>query len=160
MPSLIFKRGRKACDTACAYIFPGVSRDKVYAEISGLGFGNPASCQTLLPDVLASRSQSAQSTALRAAPAGKKSGSRLRFISCGRFLSSSSTENNVSLYLAYGTHSPRPIKPFFSTVTLSTSTWLRDPLEIVKTCARRKTSWLEETFILLAFLLYALVKKS
>ena len=43
------------------------------------------------------------------------------------------TENNVSLYLAYGTHSPRPTKPFFSTVTLSTSTWLRDPLEIVKT---------------------------
>ena len=95
-PSLTLRSGRPALRAASARIASGVSSDRVNAVTSGPGSGSPASCQTRRPLRLASRSQSAQSTALRAAPGGSRSRNTRRSSASGRPAIAAATLSGVS----------------------------------------------------------------
>ena len=69
-PSLILSSGRCAALAVAAAIASGVPSEIVKAVVQGRGAGRPSRVQTRWPRLLASRSSSAQSSALRAAPAG------------------------------------------------------------------------------------------
>jgi hypothetical protein len=70
VPTLTLSKVRPALARACAAMTSGSPSEMVKAVVSGCGVARPSMAATEVPARLASRSQSAQSTAFRAAPGG------------------------------------------------------------------------------------------